>query len=1131
MTDKTVQNLAQNTGIPVNKLLEKIKEAGLPQYQAGDIISTREQDLLVSYLTRNYVINESKASITPKRKINNPTISSPSIVRRQPKTINVEVRKKHTFSKPDPEQIKLEALQRHKNNNFDNFINFIRIHGADISKKDIEKRISFDEKSNIKMIDLSGLKLNSLKYLDSLNLESLIEINLDNNEIVALNLNNIMHKVERVSVKNNPLEIIYINSEISNFNILKGFDDKKIKEIHLIGNKLSSFVLKNNYENLIEFRLIGNLTEINEVIFDVNFKFINSMNFSDSNIGKFSIIKKFPDSFSELILRNNQINYLQIPHETFEKRNNNSYVKVYFENNNLPDLILSALKKKNEDERYRELRDIFFDVIEVNRVKLIFLGNTGVGKTTLYKVLKSEDVDYCEFNGNSTEGVNIFSYGFQSGNKKIDVKGFDFGGQDYYHNTHYSFFSTNALYVLLWGNNQYIYHRSYYNRNHSDNESQVEITYPLNYWLGSVSYFVNKEKELLGSEFLNNEKNNKENVKLHLIQNPHYSDDFDFDSSDYDLDRLTLKKRYPFISGFDTFPSLINENFLNYKYSVKGSLENIINKYSKTESYPKILAKIERKLKNRLKKNKEIIISIDDIQGIFFEENKNIGWEGSFIQILEWLDITMSIYWISQEKLSNFVKQNSLSLEMFDVLSRYAVLDLSKLNELIHNILTENLNNKEVKGFYKKSEINGFFRKFENEDIASYVSSFMLYNKIYFEAYNKLNDEEIYIAPNYLNEEITLAEELFLESFDLPFIEYRFEDFYHVNIFTEVLVKYKSNLTSTNMLQDVDYLLWKNKAVLFENPNFNVNHQNRKKQPLVLLDFDLGEVLDMSCKYSLDDNSSLKKPSIRISTYSKNRQPIGEVFLKDIMSFIDDQLVGYNYKKFALAPNQIDYVDVEIIDNNLDSCDGNSTNLFTYNNRIYRSADFGLFTNRKPAMKKIFISHSTDDYKEVQEFITHLQPFKREGLIDHWHCSQLIPSTVWDAEIQKHLWDSDIICMLISPSWLSNDYIFNNELMVAIERKELFKSAHNGRDIIILPIIIKPCLWTNIKILSKFQAAPQKAMTLSSFADRNEAWCDVLRKLHDVLTLMDDPNYEPDIGGKLGQLYVKQYEGELTKHN
>ena len=50
MTDKTIQDLAQTVGRPVDKLLEQVREAGLPQRNANDTITTEQQDTLaVSY--------------------------------------------------------------------------------------------------------------------------------------------------------------------------------------------------------------------------------------------------------------------------------------------------------------------------------------------------------------------------------------------------------------------------------------------------------------------------------------------------------------------------------------------------------------------------------------------------------------------------------------------------------------------------------------------------------------------------------------------------------------------------------------------------------------------------------------------------------------------------------------------------------------------------------------------------------------------------------------------------------------------------------------------------------------------------------------------------------------------------
>ena len=111
MTDKSIQELAVNVGLSVEKLLEQVKEAGLPQNKADDKITTQQQDTLVNHLKKSHGQDSGHAGkITLKRK----TTSTAKVASTsgKPKTINVEVRKKHTFAKPDPEQIKAEALAK-----------------------------------------------------------------------------------------------------------------------------------------------------------------------------------------------------------------------------------------------------------------------------------------------------------------------------------------------------------------------------------------------------------------------------------------------------------------------------------------------------------------------------------------------------------------------------------------------------------------------------------------------------------------------------------------------------------------------------------------------------------------------------------------------------------------------------------------------------------------------------------------------------------------------------------------------------------------------------------------------------------------------------------------------------------
>ena len=111
MADKSIKDLAVSVERSVETLLEQVRDAGLPQRKPEDIISTEQQDTLVNHLKKIHGQDVGQAGqITLKRK----TTSTAKVASTsgKAKTINVEVRKKHTFVKPDPEQIKAEALAK-----------------------------------------------------------------------------------------------------------------------------------------------------------------------------------------------------------------------------------------------------------------------------------------------------------------------------------------------------------------------------------------------------------------------------------------------------------------------------------------------------------------------------------------------------------------------------------------------------------------------------------------------------------------------------------------------------------------------------------------------------------------------------------------------------------------------------------------------------------------------------------------------------------------------------------------------------------------------------------------------------------------------------------------------------------
>ena len=67
MSDKTVQALAEVVGIPLDRFLEQLKEAGLTAADPDDIISEDEKVKLLDHLRKRHGKADSDESSSPKR--------------------------------------------------------------------------------------------------------------------------------------------------------------------------------------------------------------------------------------------------------------------------------------------------------------------------------------------------------------------------------------------------------------------------------------------------------------------------------------------------------------------------------------------------------------------------------------------------------------------------------------------------------------------------------------------------------------------------------------------------------------------------------------------------------------------------------------------------------------------------------------------------------------------------------------------------------------------------------------------------------------------------------------------------------------------------------------------------------
>lgn len=87
----------------------------------------------------------------------------------------------------------------------------------------------------------------------------------------------------------------------------------------------------------------------------------------------------------------------------------------------------------------------------LNEVKLLLVGHGRVGKTSLSKALRGVAHDERE---PETPGIERHKLPLESGNSKITTHVWDFGGQEFLHQTHQFFFSERSIYLVVLSGRQ-----------------------------------------------------------------------------------------------------------------------------------------------------------------------------------------------------------------------------------------------------------------------------------------------------------------------------------------------------------------------------------------------------------------------------------------------------------------------------------------------------------------------------------------------------------------------------------------------------------------------------------------------------------------------------------------------------
>lgn len=143
-------------------------------------------------------------------------------------------------------------------------------------------------------------------------------------------------------------------------------------------------------------------------------------------------------------------------------------------------------------------------------------------------------------------------------------------------------------------------------------------------------------------------------------------------------------------------------------------------------------------------------------------------------------------------------------------------------------------------------------------------------------------------------------------------------------------------------------------------------------------------------------------------------------------------------------------------------------------------------------------SHTDEDLRDRLE--THLAMLKRQGVIEAWHDRRIVAGDKLGGSIDRELNRADVILLLVSPDFLASDYCYDVEVKRAMER-------HEAGEARVIPVILRACDWHSAPF-GKLLAVPTDGKPIRSWADLDEAFLDVVRRIRAALPKAAGPTSE-----------------------
>ena len=141
---------------------------------------------------------------------------------------------------------------------------------------------------------------------------------------------------------------------------------------------------------------------------------------------------------------------------------------------------------------------------------------------------------------------------------------------------------------------------------------------------------------------------------------------------------------------------------------------------------------------------------------------------------------------------------------------------------------------------------------------------------------------------------------------------------------------------------------------------------------------------------------------------------------------------------------------------------------------------------------KLFISYSHKDEALKNELLSMLAGLQRRGVIDIWQDRRIEPGSHWYKAIKTAMDECSVALLLVSRDFIASRFI---------QEEELFKlfARHVKDGLLVIPIIVRACLWQSEPFVKDLQVLPQDGKPVISFSsengDRDEVWAAIGKEI------------------------------------